>query len=69
MVLQTTDMLTFVSFIGYIPHSHSNKTCHIMFTMHVGDLTFGGGGDGSGVSGKKAAKPATRAQDCISTFV
>lgn len=40
-----------------------------MFTMHVGDLTFGGGGDGSGVSGKKAAKPATKAQDCISTFV
>lgn len=61
MFLQTTDVLTSVCFIVYIPHWHFYKTSHITFTLHVHDLTviFGGRRDGGGVTGERVAKPVT----------
>lgn len=43
----------------------------LSLTLHVYDLTCisGGGGNGGGVTGEKAAKPVTAAQDWVSTFV
>ena len=53
---QTTDASTSVPSVGGISPSH-----------HVYDLTFtsGGGGDGCGLTGEKAAKPVTTVQDCV----
>ena len=49
-------MFTFVRVTGYIPHRHLYEMCHIAFTWRVYDLTavWGGGGDGSGVTGASA---------------
>ena len=63
--LQITDTFTFVRVIGLLTY------LHIMFTLHVYDLTyiFKGGGDGGGVTEENAAKPATTVWDFVSTFV
>lgn len=45
--------------------------CYIAITLHVFDLTIisGGGRDGGGGTGKKAAKPVITLQDCASTIL
>ena len=51
-------------------HLDISTKCQVTFTLHVFDLTFtsGGGGDGGGVTGEKAAKPVTAVSDSVSTF-
>lgn len=45
--------------------------CHIVFKLHVFDLTVisGGGGNGGAITGMKAAEPVTTVEHCVSTFV
>lgn len=45
--------------------------CHTTFALHFYDLTLilGGGVDGGVVTGRKAAKPVTAVQDCVTMFV
>ena len=52
---------TFVCVIGDMQYQHFCKSRHITFTLHVYDMTFisGGGGDGGGVTGEKAASVST----------
>lgn len=54
-MLITTDTFIFVRVIGLVTY------LHIVFTLHVYDLTYisEGGGDGGGVTEESAAKPAT----------
>ena len=42
------------------------KMSHIMFSLLT--LISGGGGDGGGVKGRKAARPVTADQVCATTF-
>ena len=38
--MQTTEMFTFVCLIGDLLYWHFHKTCHIVFIVHVFNLTF-----------------------------
>lgn len=55
-------MFTFGHIQGYLAYLYCYKICHIMFSLHVSDLSFefGGGGVGGAVTGKKAARPSLR---------
>ena len=69
MFLQTADAFRFAHVIGYVPCWH--KTRYVTFALHISDLTglSWGRGDGGGVTDKRAAKPVTAVQDCVSKFV
>ena len=69
IIPETTYMFMFVCVTGLKLHWHFCKTCRIMFTLYVYELTSLWGGKGDGGEGKKADKPVTTVQDCVSTFV
>ena len=53
----------------YVPY-HFCKTCHVMFALHVYDLTLilGVRWDSGGATGEETAKPVTPIRECISRF-
>lgn len=56
-----------VSVIGYVRYWCLNKTCIMLFILHVYYRTVTSGG--GGVTGDKAAKPATAVPAWVSNFV
>lgn len=53
----------------YVPY-HFCKTCHVMFALHVYDLTLilGVRWGSGGATGEETAKPMTPIRECISRF-